>query len=216
MEHLYHEQGIRSLFIMDDTFTGSPRRLTLPVCAEIQRRGSELNFGIESRVDVATPQLIQALRKAGCYFIQFGVESGSPRVLTTLKKGITLDQVRQAVGCAVGLGMRVSCSFILGHPNEGEEDVYRTLDFAEELYHIGARQISISPLIPYPGTDVYERHEMYGLTIHTNNWDDFVFGATIISTRHLSRERLRELYVEASVRIALWSKGVGVPQDGGL
>jgi anaerobic magnesium-protoporphyrin IX monomethyl ester cyclase len=212
MEHLCYERGLQWLVVIDDTFTASPRRFTLPVCAEIQRRGLKATFGCESRVDVATPQLIETLRKAGCDFIQFGVESGSPRVLAALKKRITLDQVRQAARYAVELGIEVACSFVLGHPDETQEDAYMTLDLVEELLGIGVHRVVISPLIPYPGTDVYEQRQVHGVTIHTDDWNQFSFGTPIISTRHLSRERLRELYVEANVRIVRNSKSIAESQ----
>jgi len=214
MEFLHRQYGLEQLSIMDDTFTGLPRKLTLPVCAELERRGLKIAFGCESRADVATPQLLETLRKAGCTTIQFGVESGSPRILATLGKRITLDQVRQATTHSVELGMRVICSFILGHPNETEQDVYMTLDFIEELLYIGVREIYITPLIPYPGSDVYERRETYGITLHANDWSQFSFGVPVISTRHLSRDQLREFYVEANVRIAKCSATIAESQKG--
>ena len=213
MEHLHRQLGFTSLAILDDTFTASPRRLSLPVCAEIQRRGLKVTFACESRVDVVTPQLLESLSAAGCVGIQFGVESGSPRVLAALRKHITLDQVRQAIRCAVALGMRVVCSFILGHPTETEADALMTLDFTEELLDMGVDRIFIGPLIPYPGTDLYEHREAHGITLYTNDWSQFSFGNPIINTRYLSRERLRDLYVDANVRITRHSKAVAGLQE---
>lgn len=212
MEHLHHEYGLQWLAILDDTFTGSPQRFTLPVCNEIRRRGLKVGFGCESRVDVATPQLIETLYESGCDLLHFGVESGSSRVLAALGKRITLEQVRQAVKCATGLGMDVACSFVLGHPNETQEDAYMTLNFMQELLDMGISRAVISPLIPFPGTDVYERREFHGVTVHTNDWSQFGFGTPIISTRHLSRDLLREFYVEASVRIVQHFRAVAVSQ----
>jgi radical SAM superfamily enzyme YgiQ (UPF0313 family) len=144
------------------------------------------------------------------------VESGSPRVLATLRKGITLEQVRQAIRYAVGLGMQVVCSLILGHPDETEEDARLSIDFVQELWQMGVKEAGFAFLIPFPGTDVYEHREAYGITLHETDWAKFTFDRPIISTKHLSRECLRELYVEACVRYALWSKDATVSQDNRL
>jgi anaerobic magnesium-protoporphyrin IX monomethyl ester cyclase len=207
MEHLRYEYGLRRLTILDDTFTGLPKKLTLPVCREIKRRRLEITWSCESRVDVATPETLDALREAGCDSIQFGVESGSPKVLATLRKGITLDQVRQAVRHAVGLGMRVYCSFILGHPDETEEDARLTLDFAGEVRQLGVEIAALVFLTPFPGTDVYERREAHGITLHETNWAKFISSNPIISTRHLSREKLLQLWAEDQMEYATSEAG---------
>jgi radical SAM superfamily enzyme YgiQ (UPF0313 family) len=200
MECLHYEWGSQRLLILDDTFTALVKKLTLPVCAEIKRRRLQVAWGCESRVDVATPEVLDVLREAGCDRIQFGVESGSPRVLATLRKGITLEQVRQAIRYAVGLGMDVICTFILGHPDETEEDAQLSIDFVQELWHMGVGVASFAFLTPFPGTDVYEHREAYGITLHETDWAKFTFGRPIISTKYLSQERLRELYMDANIR----------------
>lgn len=201
MQYLHTKYGFRDLAILDDTFTGLPNKLTLPVCHEIQRRGLEVTFACESRVDNAKPELLKALYAAGCRMIQFGVESGSPQVLEKLGKRITLDQVRRAVQVAVELGIRIVCSFIIGHPFETEQDVQKTVDFMIELRSLGAEGTYLSFLTPFPGTDIYERRESYGITLHETDWTKFVFDKPIISTRHLAQEQLRDLYVEAHMQM---------------
>ena len=207
MEYLHHEHGFRRLAILDDTFTALPKKLTLPACREIKRRGLQIVWSCESRVDVATPEVLDAMREAGCDRVQFGVESGSPRVLATLRKGITLDQVRRAVKYAAGLGMQVYCSFIIGHPDETEEDARQTIDFIHEIRRLGARFAALVFLVPFPGTEVYKQREAYGLTLHETNWIKFVPSNPIISTRHLAREKLLQLWVESKIEETPSEKG---------
>lgn len=199
MEYLHYERGFQDLTILDDTFTALPKKMTLPVCREIQRRGLQITWYCESRVDVATPEVLDALREAGCDRIQFGVESGSPRILATLRKGITLEQVRRATRYAAGLGMRVFCSFILGHPDETEEDAQQTIDLMREIRQLGDSSVALVFMTPYPGTKIRENREAYGITLHEENWAKFVGSNPIISTRHLSREKMVELWVEAQI-----------------
>jgi anaerobic magnesium-protoporphyrin IX monomethyl ester cyclase len=199
MEHLVMDYGFHHLSILDDTFTGLPRRLTLPVCREIVRRGLKITFDCESRVDVFTPELCDALVQAGCTGVQFGVESGSQKILDASHKGITLDQVRNAVRCARAAGIRaIACSFILGHVHDTEETIRETISFWQELKTYGAAQIAFAPLTPFPGTEVYEKRAEYGLVIHETDWSKYTTYTPVISTPNISRERLKELYLEAA------------------
>jgi anaerobic magnesium-protoporphyrin IX monomethyl ester cyclase len=214
IEYLCTEYGFKRLIILDDTFTGLPQKLTLPVCQEIERRRLHIAWACESRVDVATPKVLDALRRAGCDRIQFGVESGSPRILATLHKGITLDQVRQAIKHAISLGMQVWCSFILGHPDETQEDARQTIDLVHEIFQMGTQSVAIAFLVPFPGTEVYERREALGITLHETDWAKFTrLDRPIVSTKHLSRDQLRELYVDALLPIMLNVQNPSVPGE---
>jgi anaerobic magnesium-protoporphyrin IX monomethyl ester cyclase len=201
MEHICKTFNTQKLVILDDTFTAVPKKLTLPVCAEIERRGLEITFNCESRVDVITPDLLKTLYKAGCRMIQFGVESGSPRVLEKLHKRINLDQVRSAVQVAVDLGITLACTFILGHPFEEVEDVQQTISLMNELRGMGVQQTPLSFLTPFPGTEIYEHRAEYGITLHETDWGRFTFDTPSISTRYLSREQLRHLVVDAYLQL---------------
>jgi radical SAM superfamily enzyme YgiQ (UPF0313 family) len=88
----------------------------------------------------------------------------------------------------------------LGHPDETEEDAQLSIDFVQELWHMGVGVASFAFLTPFPGTDVYEHREAYGITLHETDWAKFTFGRPIISTKYLSQERLRELYMDANIR----------------
>jgi radical SAM superfamily enzyme YgiQ (UPF0313 family) len=108
--------------------------------------------------------------------------------------------VRRAVKYAVGLGIEVICSLILGHPDETEEDAQMTLDFMEELRQMGVGEAGFAFLTPFPGADVYEHRETYGITLHETDWAKYTGNSPIISTRYLSRDQLRALYIDASIQ----------------
>jgi anaerobic magnesium-protoporphyrin IX monomethyl ester cyclase len=202
MEHLIRDYGFSHLTILDDTFTALPKRLTLPVCQEIERRGLQMTFDCESRADVVTPELCDALVRAGCIGIQFGVESGSQAVLDASHKGITLEQVRNAIRWARAAGIHsIVCSFILGHVHDTEETIRETILFWQELQAMGVAKIPFAPLTPFPGTDVYEKRQEYGVVIHETDWSKFNTYTPVMSTRYLSRDRLRELYLDAAFKL---------------
>ena len=93
------------------------------------------------------------MRRAGCTHIQYGVESGSPRMLERLNKGITLEQVRAAARATRRVGLGLSIYLITGIDSETDDDLAATLRLIEEIRpHDGL----VSPMTVYPGTALYE------------------------------------------------------------
>ena len=84
--------------------------------------------------------------------MHFGVESGDPAILKSLKKGITLEQARAAFAAARAEGLETLAYFMTGLPGETCESLQKSLDFAKEL---DPDFVHFSVLIPFPGTPIY-------------------------------------------------------------
>ena len=86
--------GIKELLILDDTFTADRKRV-LDICHEIIRRGLKVNWGARARLYPFDGEMMGILKKAGCQRLHVGVESLNPALLQYMKKGITLEHIRQ-------------------------------------------------------------------------------------------------------------------------
>jgi radical SAM superfamily enzyme YgiQ (UPF0313 family) len=188
MEETATKYGIRSLEILDDTFTVDKKRAQ-GIAEEIIARGLEVYWAFGSRADLITRDLLHLFKKAGCFIFYLGVESGSEKVLKTLKKGITLDQVRAAIKWAKEAGLETVGSFIIGTPGETKEDVMRTFKFARES---GVDFAQFTAMTPYPGTEIYEMAKEEGL-LTTNDWSDFTTIKSVMRTKELSAEEISAL-----------------------
>ncbi len=158
--------GFGQVNIADDLFTSNRKRCR-DICAEIIRRDIRQPWSAFARVDTVTEDLLDSLREAGCRDLCFGMESGNQEILDTCKKRITLEQSRNAVDLCRKGGVRAMASFILGLPGETPDTVEQTKAFASSLgvpygYHI---------LAPFPGSEVRERREDFGITVITDDWD---------------------------------------------
>jgi len=91
------------------------------------------------------------MRKAGCYMISFGVEASSNRFLSFLKKGITVNQIREAFRLSQSLGFETHAYFLIGIPGETREDIARTIKFSRELKPDFA---SFFIPVPFPRTEL--------------------------------------------------------------
>lgn len=105
------------------------------------------------RVDLGT-EMLKAMKDAGCIGANCGIESGNDRVLTQIRKGITVSQVKTFFSDCKEVGLTAKGSFIVGNETETAEELIQTVDLLlkEDIFSVGA-----SLLIIYPGTEVYGR-----------------------------------------------------------
>jgi radical SAM superfamily enzyme YgiQ (UPF0313 family) len=201
MMHLQKDYGIREVHFMDDTFT-------------IQRGRVErlCDLLIESRLDMAWMCFVRAnnldlrllakMRRAGCWMISLGIESGDARVLRVIKKGIDLDQVRRVCRWSRRLGVAVRGLFMLGLPTETKRSIRQTISFAREL-NLYTADFCITYLLP--NTELTLTAEHYGqvgagnftsLSGHTN-------GALSFIPRGFTQEELLDFQRRAYLSVFL-------------
>lgn len=123
--------GIRELFIKDQSF-GANRSRTLALCEGMQKIG-KFSWTCFLRTDLAEPDLLEAMKKAGCHTVMLGVESASPEVLRKYKPGVTKENIEQAFNMCRSLSIDTVGIFILGFPEEDKESCIRTIDLALRL-----------------------------------------------------------------------------------
>jgi len=73
------------------------------------------------------------MAEAGCYVINFGVESGDPETLKRIKKEVDLEDVVDAFDRFGKLGIRTYATFLMGNPGETAETAQRTIDFSKRV-----------------------------------------------------------------------------------
>jgi radical SAM superfamily enzyme YgiQ (UPF0313 family) len=145
------QYGARKLIFMDDTFTAD-EAFVQELCEGIMREKMDVRWGCITRVDVPA-SLMELMRKAGCILLEMGVESGSERVLKSIKKGISVPQAVKAFKTAHALGIKTKVFFIVGFPGETEEDLEESIKAAKA---IGADYLWAAMYTPLPGSDLYE------------------------------------------------------------
>jgi radical SAM superfamily enzyme YgiQ (UPF0313 family) len=146
-------------------------------------------------VNQVDPELLHEFREAGCWAILFGVESGVQRNLATLRKGITLQQARNAVRWAKEAGLHVQTTFMFGIPGETWLEALRTIDFACEL---GADVASFHAIVPFPGTWLHDHVGELG-TVSTE-LQDFTYQGAAFVPYGMTRDQLRTLRQRAYKR----------------
>jgi len=146
--------GAKRIQFVDPTF-GVDKRQTEKLCSTLVESGLGKRFEwfAGTRVELASKDFMENVKKAGCSNLFIGVESGDQGILNGFKRGVTTHQIRKVFENAGKVGLNTHASFIFGLPGETLESAKRTVEFAKSL---NTRFAVFSILTPYPGTKVFD------------------------------------------------------------
>ncbi|MGA7493131.1 MAG: radical SAM protein [Syntrophobacteraceae bacterium] len=191
-------RGFDSYFFTDDDFAFSPNQLRL-LCEGILERGILINFDANVRPDslIRCSDIAGLLRKAGCRCLWLGIESGSPSMLKSYRKGFQVDICERAVAVALSSAEIVRTNWIIGGPHETRATVFESVRLAQRLRCIGPHIPHISFMIPYPGTPIFEEALSLGLIDEKQHIRaDATHDHPTMPTKFLSMDELMSLFTE--------------------
>jgi radical SAM superfamily enzyme YgiQ (UPF0313 family) len=188
IERNIRDFGIRDFLFWSESFTLS-RRFACAVAEEIVRRRIEVRWVCNSRVDHVDRELLELFRRAGCWMIGYGIESGVQRILDSVRKGVTVEQARAAVAASHAAGLQVTGHCVLGFPGETRADILQTIRFAREL-DLDFAQFYCA--VPFPGSELYDEARAAGW-ITTDHWSRFEQNFSVLTTPQLTAQEVMEL-----------------------
>lgn len=127
--------GINDFHFADEEFITHRRRLE-EVCRALEPLG--ITWSTSGRADWATEDKLARMKRAGCTYVIFGVETGSQRLLDLMDKNAKRTSMSMGLRAARTVGVDFIANFMIGHPGETEETVGETVDFCKEhgLIHL--------------------------------------------------------------------------------
>jgi radical SAM superfamily enzyme YgiQ (UPF0313 family) len=152
------------MWISDDVLTIN-KKWTHDFVREVKTRNAQHPYECLSRADLVDREMLQGLRETGCFRIWYGVESGSQKVLDSMRKGTTIRQVREAARMTQEAGMQAGFFILLGYPDETTADIRATIQLLKETR---PDVVGTSVAFPIKGTEFYERVE--NRIIPDENW----------------------------------------------
>ncbi len=152
MDYYVRSYGVKEIKFWDEHFTHDHDHV-YAICREILQRGLNVRWWVSCRADSVDRPLLKEMKRAGCWCINYGVESGVQKHLDTLMKHETLDQIREAVRLTHSVGIKTHTTYIFGIPGESFEDGLKTIEFAKEL---NSFTVEFFPITPFPGTPLYK------------------------------------------------------------
>lgn len=137
-----------------DDITGVQRNWVLKWSEEVIKRNAQIPFECLTRVNLATEEMLKALKDMGCEKIYFGAESGSQKVLDAMEKGTTVEQIYKASELCKKLGIKTYFFMMVGYPGEDIEDLKLSVKLLRETL---PDEFSTTIAYPLPGTKFYEQ-----------------------------------------------------------
>ncbi len=136
-----------------------------------------------TRSEALDEDVLPLLVRSGCTNLTYAPESGDEETLKRIKKKIKRDRMIHSMRTAVRSGCNVKANFIFGFPGDTYRSIFRTLGFLGRLAVVGVHDISIAPLRPYPGSEIFRELQAAGRL--PKKPDDAYYRGLALSTENL-------------------------------
>lgn len=187
VKHLADRYGVKDISFYDDNFLAFPKHIS-KICELFVREKIDVTWSCDSRVDnIRTLEQLKLFKKAGCWQICYGIESGSQKILDEVKKNITLGEIKRVVELTARAGILVKGFFMLGLPLETEATIKETIKFAKELPLANAH---VTFATPFPGSELYKTADRYGS--FNNDWSGMNMWNPVFIPNGVTRELLQK------------------------
>ncbi|MDR0768740.1 MAG: B12-binding domain-containing radical SAM protein [Dysgonamonadaceae bacterium] len=148
---LLASEGYRAIGFMDDNFIVTEKRLKI-IAGALQKHG--IVWGCQARADAITESIARILKESNCLYVDLGVESFNDEILRYIRKGLTRQQIIDAINCLNKYGVPVKLNILIGtSPLETKATIKDTMDMAIRLK---VDQVMINIVAPFPGTEFYD------------------------------------------------------------
>ncbi|MBM3233787.1 radical SAM protein [Candidatus Pacearchaeota archaeon] len=146
------KRGYQEVWFRDEIFTFDRERVR-EICTRMINDKLKLKWICNGKIGMLDKETMMLMKKAGCRVILFGVESGDQKILNNIKKGITLEKVRETFKWAKEAKIETHAHFMIGNPGDNRETVEKTIKFAKE---IDPDTVAFGILTVYPGTELFD------------------------------------------------------------
>lgn len=173
VKDLVSRYNVSHIQIWDDLFAVDKKRLRrIAVALEEEKLTRTVEFSCTARTNLIDDEMCEILRTMNVKSVCFGIESGSERVLQSLKTGqISVEDNRRAVELCTKHEIESHLSIIFGSPGEKIEDMRETLHFLDFAIQKGATYILTFIMTPYPQTEMWEIAKNRGKVYNDMDWE---------------------------------------------
>jgi len=150
---LKRNYGITYIAFADELLMSSVDR-TVSLCEAFIRNELNLKWDCNGRLNYAKPDMLKLMKKAGCVFVNYGIEAFDDQILKNMKKALNTDQIVKGIEATMAAGISPGYNIIFGNIGENRETLNKGVEFLLK-YDDGAQMRTIRPVTPYPGSPLY-------------------------------------------------------------
>jgi radical SAM superfamily enzyme YgiQ (UPF0313 family) len=145
------DYGVKHILFYDDLFTVNKARVR-QLCEAMLDHHLDFTWSCNSHPNLLDPDTMALMRRAGCWQIAYGIESGSQRVLNHVKHEVKIDRLLNTLRMTRAAGLKIKGLMMCAHPTETVESLEETLQF---LRTAPLDLMQLTKFTPYPGTPSY-------------------------------------------------------------
>lgn len=153
VRYLTEHHGVDCIYFADELWCKN-RNEMLAQCEAFKNSGLLFKWGVQTRVGLFDEADFRIMKDAGCLWIDFGIETGSPSMLKTIKKGIPYGKIEKTFEDCTKAGVISLANFIIGFPDETVEEFRDTVEMAKRIQ---ATQRTFFFYMPGPGSELYDK-----------------------------------------------------------
>ncbi len=188
--HLHRRFGVRHINFYDDHFAFHRGRVEA-FCERMIEARLPITFNCASRAEHLDPELLRLMKRAGCWMISLGIESGDPDILKMHRHNPSLENHVRAIQEIHDAGIRVKGLLMIGLPGETEASFRRTMEF---VFSLPIDDFNLAKFTPFPGAPLYEKIHELG-TFH-EDWEKMDCMHFQFIPRGMTEEQLQRLFTE--------------------
>jgi len=182
---LKREYGINYFIFTDELLMSSVKR-TINICEDFIKAGLNIKWNCSGRLNFAKQEVLNIMKRAGCVFINYGVESVDNNVLKNMRKALNTEQIINGIEATLAAGISPGLNMIFGNIGDNKETLNKAVEFLLK-YDDCAELRTIKPVTPYPGSPLYYAAIDKGLI---KDCEDFY------ENKHLNSDMLTVNYTE--------------------
>ena len=145
--------GINFIGFYDELLVSSLERIT-SFCEALIKANLDIRWSCNGRLNYSRQDVLQLMKKAGCVYINYGIESVDNEVLKAMKKGLRVDQIISGIETTLASEISPGFNIIFGSIGDNQETLDKAVQFLLK-YDDGSELRTIRPVTPYPGSPLY-------------------------------------------------------------
>ncbi len=156
IEMLKQKYKVTYISFIDELLMSSIKRTT-EFCNKMIEKKVNVKWSCNGRLNYASvdKEMLKLMKKAGCVFINYGIESMDDNALKRMNKHLTTEMIIKGVENTLDVGISPGLNIIFGNLGETRKSIENDVEFLLK-YDDHAQLRTIRPVTPYPGTDLYK------------------------------------------------------------
>jgi len=191
-EHLRYLQnrfGIRHINFYDDQFTFNRQRVE-DFCRKMIDNPLRMTYNCAVRAEHIDYELLRLMKRAGCWMISLGIETGDEDLLAQHRQNANLSMLADKIRLIKKAGIRTKGLLMMGLPGESEKSIQKSMDY---VFSLPIDDFNLAKFTPFPGSPIYEK--IHELGEFKEDWEKMDCMSFQFVPKGMTRERLEELFI---------------------